>query len=276
MPLQQGDVRLIKGLFIAIPTPGMIQIETTLSLCGLVANLSSRGVAHEVHYFASADIVYSRNRLAAAFLAARKCSHILFIDSDMAFDPGIVDDLATRNAEFAACDYPRRTVDFEVFRKAVEADYELGSERRTSTADLLARTAKYTFRTKAFDGSPWPFVQHEGFLSVPGVGLGLALVSRTVFERMIAAGVVDAVAPDPPKYPAETSFGFFERARDLCSPGWLSEDLSFCRRWVVDCGGEIWIKQDTPIRHIGDFAFSGNLDRHFQALAAKSKQARKH
>jgi hypothetical protein len=260
---------MIKRLFIAIPTPGMIQIETALSLCGVVTSLTARRVPHQVHYFSSADIVHSRNRLAAAFLAAPQCSHVLFIDGDIGFDPLVIEELAKREVDFAACDYPRRTVDFEVFRSAVEADFAVGGKRQTATADLLARTASYTFRKSGFDGTPWPFVLQGDFLSVPAVGFGLALISRRVFERMIAAGVVDPVAADPPKYPAASSFGFFERVRDAASPGWLSEDLSFCKRWVADCGGQIWIKQDTAIRHIGDYPFSGNLARHFEPLAGK-------
>jgi hypothetical protein len=260
---------MIKRLFIAIPTPGMIQIETALSLCGVVSTLVAQRVPHQVNYFSSADIVHSRNRLAAAFLADPKNSHILFIDGDIGFDPRVIDDLAKRGADFAACDYPRRTIDFEVFRSAVEADIAIGGKRKTATADLLARTASYTFRKTGFDGAPWPFVMQGGFLSVPAVGFGLALIARRVFEQMIAAGAVEPVAPDPPKYPEASSFGFFERVRDSAAPGWLSEDLSFCQRWVVDCGGEIWIKQDTAIRHIGDYPFSGNLARHFEAIAAK-------
>lgn len=43
----------------------------------------------------------------------------------------------------------------------------------------------------------------------------------------------------------------------LILPNPVSEDVSFYRRWRIDCGGEVWATTDTPIMHIGDFAYGG-------------------
>ena len=50
-------------------------------------------------------------------------------------------------------------------------------------------------------------------------------------------------------------YGFFSKVRvgDIL----LSEDFSFCHRWVNECAGEIWCKIDSYARHLGEFKFSG-------------------
>jgi hypothetical protein len=36
----------------------------------------------------------------------------------------------------------------------------------------------------------------------------------------------------------------------------LSEDYSFCRRWLTMPGNEIWAVVDEPIGHVGDIIYS--------------------
>jgi hypothetical protein len=39
--------------------------------------------------------------------------------------------------------------------------------------------------------------------------------------------------------------------------GALSEDLSFCKRWVAGCGGEIWADTESTISHHGSWTYTG-------------------
>jgi hypothetical protein len=36
----------------------------------------------------------------------------------------------------------------------------------------------------------------------------------------------------------------------------LSEDFSFCKRWIDDCGGKVWAHAERNIRHAGRMVFS--------------------
>lgn len=36
------------------------------------------------------------------------------------------------------------------------------------------------------------------------------------------------------------------------------EDQSFCRRWILGCGGDIWIDCKSKVNHIGSFNFYGD------------------
>ena len=39
----------------------------------------------------------------------------------------------------------------------------------------------------------------------------------------------------------------------------LSEDFSFCRRWVMDCGGTVWAHPSADIRHVGSMTFGAKF-----------------
>jgi hypothetical protein len=57
----------------------------------------------------------------------------------------------------------------------------------------------------------------------------------------------------------ERFYNFFgERAGDAASGLHTSEDFSFCNRWRIDCGGEIWALLDARIGHIGDYAYGAD------------------
>lgn len=267
---------MIKGLFIALPTQESLHIQTAMSLFRVVEKITQQGIPHKVHYYSSSDIIMSRNRLAAAFLSNEDYTHIFFVDSDMSFEASVFDSLAQMNEPFVACGYPKRALDLEKFRKAVEAEAAKPIDDRAPTKELLSEILDFTLMEKDFCDNPWSFETRSGYFSVPGIGFGLALISRQVFVSMIENGCVDPYMPKGERYPRSTSYGFFNQV--IRSDGYvLSEDLSFCKRWVADCGGKIWVLADPTISHVGSFSFSGSLADKFKRLtmAGKLKKSRK-
>jgi hypothetical protein len=62
-------------------------------------------------------------------------------------------------------------------------------------------------------------------------------------------------------------YNFFgARPEDATKGEHVSEDISFCRRWRVDCGGEIWALLDAKIGHIGDYAYGA--DHHISTISS--------
>jgi hypothetical protein len=86
------------------------------------------------------------------------------------------------------------------------------------------------------------------------MGLGFALISRSVFDRLAREGNLG-------RYPAAvvlsvqrtgTLLGFFDRMQG--SDGRISEDYSFCHRWRK-IGGQVWLDPTANIRHVGAMRF---------------------
>ena len=98
----------------------------------------------------------------------------------------------------------------------------------------------------------------DGFARVHEAGAGIMLIQRAVFERM-------AELPGLLVRSHETRFGArhrilqcFRRLDDENGVP-IAEDMSFCRRWTEQCGGDVWINVAHEITHVGAFPFKGKL-----------------
>lgn len=250
---------MVDGLFVAVPTREYLHTQTAMALFSIIAGLTQKGVPHAVRFHAGDDIVRARNRLAAAFLALDRYSHILFVDPHVSFEPQTFERLMALDAPFAAAACPHPRLDLDQFRAAVEAEATKPAGERASTAALASDVAGFDIGVADFDGKPWSFSQRNGYLSVPSVDLGLALIRRDVFLKMIEEGSVFPVEAEGEAYPVETSFGYFSQIRSQISPGWLSAGQSFCKRWIVNCCGEIWIDHTATISYISDYKYTARL-----------------
>jgi hypothetical protein len=86
------------------------------------------------------------------------------------------------------------------------------------------------------------------------VPAGAMLVRRGALETMLAKEVVGEQRDAGLQF-----YNFFgARAEDAARGHHTSDDHSFCRRWRIDCGGEIWALLDAKIGHIGDHAFGAD------------------
>jgi hypothetical protein len=90
--------------------------------------------------------------------------------------------------------------------------------------------------------------------------MGLCLIARTVFERLIAQGNVRTKSMSK----KSRVHCFFDKL--MVDNELFSEDLSFCRRWR-DCGGTIRALLAEDIGHIGEYTFRGNYVDHLKAGA---------
>ena len=93
-----------------------------------------------------------------------------------------------------------------------------------------------------------------GLAPIDTLAFGVILVRRDVFTTMVDKGA----APLHSHRNGTFNNFFAPRRDDLDAGKFLSEDLAFCRRWRIDCGGEIWAYLDAKIGHIGDYAYGAD------------------
>jgi hypothetical protein len=226
------------SLFVAIPTYGGVQPEHAAAVLRLQAWALAQGLPIEVVQHGMTEIARSRNILATRFLEADGPTHLLFIDSDIAFEPGAVAALIAAQRPVVGAVYPKRQIDL---------DRLIAAARRLSDRDqIVASAMDYVVLP---DGDHAEVV--DGLVRAAGLGMGLCLIERGVFTSLLATGRIK----QGPKAAATQGQvpGFFD---PIELPGEiLSEDLSFCRRWRELCGGEVWAMVDQPIAHIGTMAF---------------------
>ncbi|MEM6905198.1 MAG: hypothetical protein AAF568_04840, partial [Pseudomonadota bacterium] len=142
-------------LLIAMPTGGQVATPTVSALIGLTQHLQAGGIPFAFETYQFADIVMSRNHLMSRFLTDERFSHILCVDSDMDFEPCVVDRLLAFDAPFPAAAYAQKIDRWGAFRAACLAEAARPDAEQAGSDTLLARIGIYNHQVADFEGGPW-------------------------------------------------------------------------------------------------------------------------
>jgi hypothetical protein len=188
----------------------------------------------------------ARQEIAASFMDIQGATHLLFIDSDIAFEPEQAFRLLRFNADVAAATYPLKRIDWEKIRAAA-----ITGEKKLETAGL-----QYVLEMAQ------PLQVRDRFVKALSTGTGFFLVKRSVFAAMMARypelrySRAKGDANDGP-----WAYALFNCQIDGKDGPYLSEDYSFCRLWTR-MGGEIWVDLESRLNHLGQATFTGDLASH--------------
>ncbi len=247
--------------FLVVCTPcygGLVTTAYANSLMALQKACTDRQVDFEwLMLGGDALITRARADLVAHFLDRPYATHLLFIDADICFAPDQVFRLLDFDAEFSACAYPSKTIDWQRVRNVIAM----------GRAKPEAAALRYVFE---FD-DPGRIPARGGFAKVRAVGTGFLMVQRAALEKLCAAHpelryrrtstAADALAASPNR------FALFDCMIEPDSGVYLSEDYAFCRRWT-NLGGEIWLDLQSRLTHIGPMEFAGDLATQFDPVTA--------
>lgn len=245
---------------IVIATPTAADSVTTAfvkTLLTVRSHLQGNNIPTRYVNAIGSDLVTNRNFLASKALEDPAASHVLFIDSDMAFDGSVVDRLISAGKPVVGCVYPRKQLDLAAVEKRLATP-------GTSLSDAIADASSYVVQPLRPAGKPV-----NGLVPVAAIGMGAALIRRQVLETMVETGAARRVRQDQ----TYRSMGLTGPAYDFFSllrnedGDLLSEDYSFCRRWRVDCGGEVTAITDAAIAHVGPFSYAASYQRHLERRA---------
>jgi hypothetical protein len=185
-------------------------------------------------------ITRARNMIAHCFLKT-ECTHLLFIDADIAFDPQDVAKMLDSKVDLIGGLYPKKYINWGRVHDAVK--------RGVTPENLPFSAGDYYVRGDVIRGSQQP-------VEVLSVGTGLMLIHRSVFE---------ALKPETPvSRLGSTLVGeinttdkvhhFFDTGVDQRTGEFLSEDYAFCQRWRAK-GGKIYAAPWVKTMHIGTHHF---------------------
>ena len=244
-------------VLIAQPTTGSVVSGTVGYLMDLVAAFQKRGIGWAYRQLALSDIALSRNIFASVVLAEERFSHLLFIDSDMGFLPEGILGLLDFDQPVVAAACPKRHLSWDRLRRVAEAETRREGER--TTADLMDICLDYNVDLTRFDGTPWSAKRRGHFLKVPAVGTGIMLIRRDALEQMASTGaaILRSGYTSLPLLGEAPLVDFFSPIETPDRSLIESEDISFCKRWVEDCSGEIWVDVVNRILHYGMRGHSG-------------------
>ena len=103
------------SLYIAMPCYDSVKIQTMVSMCKLVADLTRAGIKVDINTLKSPYVSYARNILTAQFMKSNK-DYLLFIDADVEFEPECPLRMVVAQKDIVCTPYRVKTNDPKVVR----------------------------------------------------------------------------------------------------------------------------------------------------------------
>ena len=235
-------------IHLVIGTPcygGQITVSNFLSALRLREYCSKNGIRVTFAMpWGDALVTRSRQSIAAYFLEDPTATHLLYIDADISYDTNQVIRLLKFNKDVCAGIYPLKRYDWEKVRRNVSAGYE----------HLESSGLSYVIKLDE------NYETIDGFGKVTEAGTGFLLVKRGVFEDLSKRYPELRYKVAGPQGEKD-HYAFFNCLIDEKGV-YLSEDYSFCKRWI-DMGGEIWADLQSRLNHTGPETFKGDVGRNF-------------
>ncbi len=250
-----------KSLFVATPMYGGMNHGLYMKACLDLQGLCMQyGVQIKFSFlFNESLITRARNYLVDEFIHRSECTHMLFIDSDINFNPQDVIALLALDKDVAGGPYPKKAIKWKSIKRAMEKDPNID----VNVLDKL--TGDYVFNP--VKGTAQFSVSEP--LEVLEIGTGFMMIRRDVFAKMEAEYPEIRYKPD---HVGQAHFdgsryihAFFDTVIDTKnsitgggSDRYLSEDYMFCQMWRK-MGGSIWLCPWMRTSHIGTYHFQGDM-----------------
>jgi hypothetical protein len=250
-----------KSIFVATPMYGGMNHGLYAKAC---LDLQSLCMQYNISVkfsflFNESLITRARNYLVDEFLHRSDCTHLLFLDADIHFNPQDVIALLALDKDVIGGPYPKKAIKWSSVKKAVIKDptIEEGNLDKI-TGDYVFNPVKGTER----------FTVTEP-LEVLEIGTGFMLVNRNVFPKFEKAYPQLRYRPD---HVGQAHFdgsryihAYFDTIIDSVDSAtgggtdrYLSEDYMFCQLWRK-IGGKIYLCPWMRTDHIGTYHFKGDM-----------------
>ena len=246
---------------ILIATPcynGMCHAGYTLSLLRTFAYFQAAKnikFAHKFILFESL-VPRARNHFLAYAMSDPEITHVLFIDSDMKWEPADIGKMLAANKGIIGGTCPKKRYHWDKLR--TEAVREILLNDKLSQ-DEFREKIKANLVEYAINFGPSRDVK-GGLIEVEHIGTAFMLISRAVIMEMMAA-FPELKVKNPSNELTEEAkkhmYCLFELGVDK-EGDYFSEDYSFCGRYA-SLGGKIYADLSINLTHQGQEDFQGNF-----------------
>ena len=240
------------NIFVATPMYGGqctgYYTQSLLTL-GPVLNQNGYDMAYSA-MFNESLIQRGRNALAHGFMQRPECTHLMFIDADIKFNPQDIIKMIEADKDIICGIYPKKEINWVEVEKAVKEG--------VPTDKLKTRTASVVVNLKDYAGSVTVPVSEP--VEIFNGGTGFMLIKRSTFETM--KSVVNSYNNDVLFLDGGISNDriteYFACAIEPGTERLLSEDYFFC--WKArEAGLKVWAAPWAQLGHFGSYLFEGGL-----------------
>ena len=248
-----------RKLFLAVPMyGGQCAGMFTRSVADLSAICTKHGIQLQLFFlFNESLITRARNYCVDEFMRS-SATHLMFIDSDIGFNPQDVIALLAMQSDESDYDviggpYPKKCISWEKIMQAV--DKGMADEDPNK---LERYVGDYVFNPKT--------TQREIPLNQPievlEIGTGFMMIRRKTIEEYHKAFPHQWYKPDHVRTEhfdgTREIMAVFDCIIDPDSKRYLSEDYMFCYN-VQKMGMKVWFCPWMQLQHVGSYIFGGSL-----------------
>ena len=248
-----------RKLFLAVPMyGGQCAGMFTRSVADLSAICTKHGIQLQLFFlFNESLITRARNYCVDEFMRS-SATHLMFIDSDIGFNPQDVIALLAMQSDESEYDviggpYPKKCISWEKIKQAVEKGMADEDPNK-----LERYVGDYVFNPKT--------TQREIPLNQPievlEIGTGFMMIRRKTIEEYHKAFPHQWYKPDHVRTEhfdgTREIMAVFDCIIDPESKRYLSEDYMFCYN-VQKMGMKVWFCPWMQLQHVGSYIFGGSL-----------------
>lgn len=176
----------------------------------------------------------ARNAAVAHFLADKTATHLLFIDSDIIFEPEDIYRLIQADKEVVAGMYPKKYIVWDRLKEnpnAERVDFPIGGNIR---------------------------ITEDNYIESEYLPTGFLMIKREAIQKIIDNHPELKYQNDIDGY-MSAGDNFYNLFRVGINKGiYESEDWGFCSLWK-ETGGQVLIHPDINLKHVGWHNYEGNL-----------------
>ena len=240
------------NVFAATPMyGGLCNGSYTVGLLSAVGVFSRYGIGMQyAHMMNESLITRARNLLAKDFLAS-ECTHLMFIDADIGFNPADIIPMIHADKDIICGIYPKKEINWIDVSKAVN--------RGVQPQQLHEHTGVFVLNLIG------DATEQEGNkyapMEIANGGTGFMLIKREVFDGLIGKVPTyknDVFAAVDQERKQEVINEFFATSITEDTNRLLSEDYHFCKI-AREAGFRVWAAPWAQLSHTGTYVFNGHL-----------------
>lgn len=190
----------------------------------------------------------ARNALAHNFINS-ECTHLLFIDADIGFDPAEIWHMLEQDKDVICGIYPSKAINWNAVGDA--------ARNGIPNNELVNHSGTWVVNFTNYEGSAT--VKADEPFEINNGGTGMMAIKREVFEKLkpvtphYLVNEEDALMA---QFKGQGIGNYFNVSIDDETGVLLSEDYHFCREWRR-LGGKIWAAPWVHLQHVGTHIFDG-------------------
>lgn len=248
-----------RGLFLATPMyGGMCAGMFARSVADLSAICTQHGIPFQIYFlFNESLITRARNYCVDEFMRSQ-AQHLMFIDSDIGFNPHDVIALMALQAQNDEYDiiggpYPKKCISWEKIKAAVDkgiADHD---------PNVLERyVGDFVFNPKGGAQT----IKIDEPAEVLEIGTGFMMITKKAMQKFIDSYPQYMYKPDHVRTEqfdgSREIMQAFQAEIDVKTKRYLSEDYWFCQK-AQEANIKTWLCPWMKLQHVGTYIFGGSL-----------------